>query len=290
MLTETLAAIMPLDTVAMGQCRLRLDNLTKPLGSLQGLEDLAIKLAGVTGQPRPQQVEKALVVVGRGLRREELALLSALGAHAGATLVVVDTAASGLEDSRRHGLTLERVRQALETGLRTARGQLRQGVQAIGLGVTGVAADVAAAVVAAMRQDEAADPLALLAKLGSPELAVLTGVIVAAAAGRAVVVLDGAATAAAALLAARLQPAVRDYLVGSHYTPEAAQQEALAMLAVPAYLRLDMSLGGGVGAALGLTLLDAALHVLNDMKTFGEAAVAVAQDGPGALRQRPDVR
>ena len=32
-------------------------------------------------------------------------------------------------------------------------------------------------------------------------------------------------------------------------------------------------------------IVDAALHMLNDMKTFAEARVAVADDGPGAGRQ-----
>ena len=45
-----------------------------------------------------------------------------------------------------------------------------------------------------------------------------------------------------------------------------------------------------VGAVLGISLIHAALHVLNDMKTFGEVAVSVAEDGPGALVQDPSVK
>ncbi|WP_196599453.1 nicotinate-nucleotide--dimethylbenzimidazole phosphoribosyltransferase [Pectinatus frisingensis] len=37
---------------------------------------------------------------------------------------------------------------------------------------------------------------------------------------------------------------------------------------------------------IGLILIEGALHMLNDMKTFAEAAVAVANDGPGAGRQK----
>lgn len=37
---------------------------------------------------------------------------------------------------------------------------------------------------------------------------------------------------------------------------------------------------------VGLILIDGALHMLNDMKTFAEAAVSVANDGPGAGRQK----
>lgn len=290
MLRETLAAISPLDETAMDQCRLRLDNLTKPLGSLHALEDLAVKLAGITRQPQPTGLKKSLVVItaaGDDGYALDGAVLAALAAHAGAVLTVVDgrTLFTG-SGGRSHGaLTREQVSQALERGLHLARTQLRRGSQALGIGVTGALTEAAAAVVAAEQQE----PLAVLAHLGVPEMAVMTGFIVAAAAGRAAVVLDGAATAAAALLAVKLAPRAREYLIGSHYTREPVQQAALARLGVAAYLRLDMNLGGGAGAALGLTLLDAALHVLNDMKTFGEAAVAVAQDGPGALRQRPDI-
>ena len=41
---------------------------------------------------------------------------------------------------------------------------------------------------------------------------------------------------------------------------------------------------------MGMSIIKASLHVLNDMKTFGEAEVAVAQDGPGALKQTKDVK
>ena len=41
----------------------------------------------------------------------------------------------------------------------------------------------------------------------------------------------------------------------------------------------------GIGGLLGLEIVRAALHVINDMKTFSEANVAVAIDGAGAGRQ-----
>src|SRR3954453_14444748 len=54
-------ATRPLDTAAMDQARARQGQLVKPPGSLGRLEELAIWLAGVTGDPRPQV--KARVVV-----------------------------------------------------------------------------------------------------------------------------------------------------------------------------------------------------------------------------------
>ena len=117
----------------------------------------------------------------------------------------------------------------------------------------------------------------------------LVGVILGAAAGGAAVVIDGIITSAAALIAVKLAPQAADYLIGSHLSFEPGHKIALEMIGVPAYLKLNMRLGEGTGAALGMSLINASLHVLNDMKTFGEAQVAVAQDGPGALRQQADM-
>ena len=54
-------ATRPLDTAAMDQARARQGQLVKPPGSLGRLEELAIWLAGVTGDPRP--AVRARVVV-----------------------------------------------------------------------------------------------------------------------------------------------------------------------------------------------------------------------------------
>lgn len=59
---EAVGRIGPLDGVAMAAARARLDRLTKPPGSLGWLEDLAVQLAGATGDPQPLFPRKAVVV------------------------------------------------------------------------------------------------------------------------------------------------------------------------------------------------------------------------------------
>ena len=49
---------------------------------------------------------------------------------------------------------------------------------------------------------------------------------------------------------------------------------------------MDITCPGGLVASLGFGLVEASLHVLNDMRTFAETRVAVASDGPGAGRQQ----
>ena len=54
---------------------------------------------------------------------------------------------------------------------------------------------------------------------------------------------------------------------------------------LPDMLTIDTELTAGIAGILGIDILHAALHVVNDMKTFTETGVAVAIDGAGAGRQ-----
>jgi nicotinate-nucleotide--dimethylbenzimidazole phosphoribosyltransferase len=55
--------IEPLDGPAIAAARSRLDNLTKPLGSLGRLERLAQQIAGIRAEPRPRLASKTVVVL-----------------------------------------------------------------------------------------------------------------------------------------------------------------------------------------------------------------------------------
>src|SRR5438128_1157650 len=59
-LRKLVDAIQPLDEPAMERAQARLDSLTKPLGSLGRLEELAQWLAGVTRQTRPRLSRKVI--------------------------------------------------------------------------------------------------------------------------------------------------------------------------------------------------------------------------------------
>jgi nicotinate-nucleotide--dimethylbenzimidazole phosphoribosyltransferase len=132
-----------------------------------------------------------------------------------------------------------------------------------------------------VNQPDPADPLDVLAKVGGFEHGALAGVALAAAARRALVVVDGLAATAAALLAVRLCPAARGYLVAGHASVEPGQRAALAALGLVPLLDLDLRLGEGTGGALALTLLEAAVRLHSEMATFEEAGVAEREaDGP----------
>ena len=125
-----------------------------------------------------------------------------------------------------------------------------------------------------VNQPNPGDALDVLAKVGGFEIAGLVGATLAAAAHRIPVMVDGFITTAAAMLAVKLAPQVRDYLIASHQSQEKGHGLMLEWLGLEPLVKLDLRLGEGSGAALGITLADAACKALDEMATFAEAAVA----------------
>lgn len=120
------------------------------------------------------------------------------------------------------------------------------------------------------------DALDVLAKLGGFEIGGLAGVILGAAALRKPVVIDGLITAAGALLAQSLCPAAAGFMIAAHRSAEKGHIIALKRLGKEPLLDLGFRLGEGTGAALAMNLLDAAVAVLTEVKTFDEAHVSEA--------------
>jgi len=139
----------------------------------------------------------------------------------------------------------------------------------VGLGASADAAmmqrkrDVVSRALARARADHGdglRDPRVLLAALGGPEVALLTGVTLAAAERRVPIVLDGLVTSIAALLAVRLEPAVQSALVAGQQSRELAHAAVLDELGLEPLLQLRLRSGEGVGACLAAQLLLTALR------------------------------
>ncbi len=110
-----ISRIPGLDREAMEAAEIRQSHLTKPAGALGRLEELSVRLAGVTGEARPRFEKRALVVAAasHGVTDEEVsaypasvtarmvqnilgggAAINVLADAAGARLVVVDAGVS----------------------------------------------------------------------------------------------------------------------------------------------------------------------------------------------------
>lgn len=121
------------------------------------------------------------------------------------------------------------------------------------------------------------DPIDVLSKVGGFEIGGLVGVILAGAAYRIPVVIDGFISGAAALIATGLSPQARDYLIAAHLSAEAGHELLLQFLGLHPLLNLNMRLGEGTGAVMGMFLADAAARTLSHMATFAQAGVAEAK-------------
>jgi nicotinate-nucleotide--dimethylbenzimidazole phosphoribosyltransferase len=126
----------------------------------------------------------------------------------------------------------------------------------------------------ARHRPDSTDPMDVLTKVGGLEIAGLAGLILGAAAQRVPVILDGFIAGAAALIAAGLQPRCREYLIASHRSVERGHQAALDRLGLVPLLDLDLRLGEGTGACLGISLVQASIKLLTQMATFDEAGVS----------------
>ncbi len=125
------------------------------------------------------------------------------------------------------------------------------------------------------------DGLDILAKVGGFEIGAIAGLIIGAAAHRKPVVVDGFIATAGAMIACKLEPFVRDYLVCAHRSVEPGHTALLDQLRCRPLLDLNLRLGEGTGAALAMHLVEAAVAVLTEVATFTEAGVSCA-DGAAA--------
>jgi nicotinate-nucleotide--dimethylbenzimidazole phosphoribosyltransferase len=147
--------------------------------------------------------------------------------------------------------------------------------QGTGLDDAGVAhkADVIARALA-LHRPEQMDALETLAALGGFEIAAIAGLILGAARSRRVVVLDGFISCSAALVARAMEPAALDYVVYSHRSAERGHRRMLEALGARPLFDLDMRLGEGTGAAIGISLVEASIRLFREMATFESAGVS----------------
>lgn len=112
------------------------------------------------------------------------------------------------------------------------------------------------------------DPVDVLAKVGGLDIAAMAGLYLGGMVYRIPVMIDGVISAVAALIAARLAPNSKDYMIPSHVSKEPAGKLLLDELGFRPLLTCDLCLGEGTGAVAALSVLDTALCVYHEMVTF----------------------
>jgi nicotinate-nucleotide--dimethylbenzimidazole phosphoribosyltransferase len=145
-----------------------------------------------------------------------------------------------------------------------------------GLDADGIARKVAVIERALAMHAGVIDPREQLRCLGGFEIAALCGAYIAAAQSGMPVLVDGFISTAAALVAVRINPGVRDWLLFAHTSHEHGHASLLRALHARPLLELDMRLGEASGAAVAVPLLRLACALHNEMATFAQAGVSTA--------------
>lgn len=117
------------------------------------------------------------------------------------------------------------------------------------------------------------DVLKVLHTVGGLDIAGLAGVCIGGAIYHIPVVLDGVISLVAALVADRLLPGVRDYLLPSHMGKEPAVRRLLESLELKPVIDAGLALGEGTGAVMMFSLLDMAMAVYEEGSTFEDIEI-----------------
>ncbi len=326
----------------------RLNSLTKPLGSLGRLEEVATRLVAIREDERPRCSKKVIFTLAadHGVTDEGVsaypkavtsqmvlnflaggAAINVLARHGGIEVVVVDIGVDG-DFGEAVGLVHAKVcrgtrnmaqgpamnevelHSALGFGIELAAMAEKEGNTLIGTGEMGIGNTTAASAITsvltgrpvaqvtgrgtgldepglrrkievieravAVNRPDPSDPLDMLRKVGGLEIAGLTGLIIGAASRRIPVVIDGFISTSAAAIACALEPKVRQFLFAGHRSSEPGHAALLEFIGETPLLDLQMRLGEGTGAALAMTLIEAAAKVFNEMATFSTAGVSEA--------------
>jgi nicotinate-nucleotide--dimethylbenzimidazole phosphoribosyltransferase len=126
----------------------------------------------------------------------------------------------------------------------------------------------------AANNPDPSDGLDVLAKVGGFDIGGIAGVILGAAANHKPIMVDGFISTAAAMIAVAIAPGVKPYLISAHRSKENGHRQMLDWLGLKPLVEFDLRLGEGTGAALGISIAEAACKLLAEMATFAEAGVS----------------
>ena len=236
----------------------------------------------------------------------DLGVAEDLGKHEGLINAKVDRGTKNM--FKGPAMTLDQAKRSIEAGIEIFERSYKDGIDVAGTGEMGIGNTTAASAITsvitgatvrdvtgrgtgidekglehkisviegaiAKNRPDPGDGLDILAKVGGFEIGGLVGVILAAARRKVPVAVDGFISGAAALIAYKLQPLSRDYMIASHKSVERGHAVIWKYMGLKPVLDLDMRLGEGTGACLAMTLIEASCKILKEMATFESAKVS----------------
>jgi nicotinate-nucleotide--dimethylbenzimidazole phosphoribosyltransferase len=223
-------------------------------------------------------------------------------------LVVKKIARGTANIARGPAMTRAQAEESIQCGIEVVAAEIQRGLDIVGTGEMGIGNTTPSAAIAAaltgespakiagrgtgvddeglkrkisvieralaVNQPNPKDGLDILAKVGGFEIGGLAGVILGVAANGKPAMVDGFISTAAAMIAVAIAPAARDYLISAHRSQEFGHGLMLDWLGLKPLFDFDLRLGEGTGAALGISMAEAACKILSEMATFAEAGVS----------------
>ena len=265
---------------------------------------------GVVAQGVTQTGQEVTAIVAENMSTGDTSVC-AMARSAGAEVVPVDIGTAVPLTGARPAMSREEAVQAVLTGVEIARELCAGGVRLLATGEMGIGNTTTSSAVAAVllgqepvvmtgrgaglsdaglqkkiraietavavNRPDPADVLDVLHKVGGLDIAGLAGVFLGGALCHTPVLVDGFISSVAALAAARLCPACKDYMLGSHASEEPASRLVLSELGLRPFLYAGMRLGEGTGAVAVMPLLDMGLAVYREMATFEDTNIEAYQ-------------
>ncbi len=121
------------------------------------------------------------------------------------------------------------------------------------------------------------DPLTVLSCVGGFDIAGMAGIYLGGAYFHLPVLIDGFISSVAALLAVRLCPRARDYMLATHVSKEPAARRILRELDLEPAIDGGLCLGEGSGAVAAFPLIEMANVIYREMSTFDQISVEAYQ-------------
>ncbi|MDW8136016.1 MAG: nicotinate-nucleotide--dimethylbenzimidazole phosphoribosyltransferase [Thermodesulfobacterium sp.] len=211
---------------------------------------------------------------------------------------------------KERALSKEEAERVIEVGKEAVREAIKRGFNLIGLGDMGIGNTTASSAITAvitgrpveevtgrgtgiteemynkkievikkaieLHKPNPQDALEVLSKVGGAEIGAIAGACLACAENKVPAVIDGFISSAGALLAYKLNPEIKDYLIASHRSEEIGHQAILDYMGLKPLLDLNLRLGEGTGAALAMLIIEGAIKIYREMATFESAKVSTS--------------
>ncbi|MCR5619039.1 MAG: nicotinate-nucleotide--dimethylbenzimidazole phosphoribosyltransferase [Lachnospiraceae bacterium] len=112
-----------------------------------------------------------------------------------------------------------------------------------------------------------------LAKVGGLDIAGLCGVFIGGALVNVPIVIDGFISMVSALIAERLCPGCREYMIASHMGREKGMKILSGILCLNPVINADLALGEGTGAVMLFPMLDMAMSLYKSGTAFSDTPI-----------------